>query len=93
MSEMIERVAQAICDVAPHCRSNGNAKACGCGYGVMNEKKARRTICAMREPTDTMITAAYDSMDYDDGLGPGADDWNRDVAKRMLIAAIDEALK
>jgi hypothetical protein len=85
MSEMIERVARALCGLH---FSNGGIE--DDGWDDCPEKfrleyldEARVAIEAMREPTDEMINALWAKEEECQGGGCG---------KQMFIAAIDAAL-
>lgn len=80
MTEMVERVARALASQ----RANP--------YGDWKPwvKFARAAIAAMREPTEAMVNAAYDSFDWGPPMvGPRDDAMPKPVWQTM----IDEAMK
>lgn len=83
MSEMVEKVARAICCPRGCDYADYDGKGiCALDQLKNYEDRARAAIAAMREPTDAMIYAAYRSL-RDDGL----------VASEVWPAMIDECLK
>lgn len=84
MSEMTERVAQAIKAAGDECYGKGMNVSDACNI------LARAAIAAMREPTETMVevgfTEASDSVRGD--TGPDAD-----IAQRVWRVMAHEALK
>lgn len=72
MSEIVERVARAICEarkgygcgaklfVPYQCGAEEGAVDCGCGFWDGHKKAARAAITAMRVPNDEMVLAGQD---------------------------------
>lgn len=94
MSEMVERVARAICE--KNCENPDEPS-----YAFLTDKvtghawegyipHARAVIEAMREPTFLMTTKAYKAPIEQLALGPHL---GHDGAKTLWQAMIDEALK
>lgn len=86
MSEMVERVARALC-VADGCdpdHESADPIDTGIKLWTRYVRDASAAIEAIREPTKAMIQAAYDSS---------LDDDERFDAHEIWQAMIDEALK
>lgn len=80
MSEMVERVARAICGEPrgcdyPQCR-------CSPSWIVGIDRRSRAALTAMREPTEAMLKAFYGDMPVESRLG---DDW-----RDMIDAALED---
>jgi hypothetical protein len=90
MTEMVERVARAICksrtcEGVACCAwpSNGGRVDCPVKRGAYNEA-AHDAIAVMRDPTKTMLDAGYETRN--------ANNWP-DVERRTYQAMIDAALR
>lgn len=106
MSEMVERVARAMCDVSvrdPDDRSGGAHPSgiwldAGDPWWVGYEDMARAAIAAMRGPTPKMIEAfeliKYDLASvYNYGDGDCGVEWHEDPVRLVLAVLIAAALK
>ena len=92
MTEMVERVARGLCCGRGPCLADEIDIVC---EADLHRDDARRAIEAMREPTEGMVGAGYDSGS--DGYCSGDDgnwhEWRDYEPKDVYVAMIDEALK
>jgi len=93
MTNMIEKVARAIC--GGYLDEPCNGPKCDCGYWEASLDEAKAAIAAYREPTDEMVLAAagvlLEAVKLD-GLEPDVDDRTDGVVVAMLRKAADAAL-
>ena len=93
MSEMIERVARAICEVDKYAPEADAPIYIGMRKARAWEGRiemARAAIAAIREPMEDQIAAAHAVFVEWDFPVNGS---HVDMTRAMLVAAIDEALK
>lgn len=94
MTDLVERVARALCQNAgflPDAVSNDEDET---PHWTLYASDARVAIEAMREPTEAMVAAGSGVTWWD---GKDDEEWEEnvstDTAKRIYQAMIDEALK
>lgn len=94
-SEMVERVARAICEKSPACaignqRPDSRDTLSGDPLWMAFATMARAAIAAMREPTEEMVKEGEEEIF--EHMAESAV-WSRDATKEGYCAMIDEALK
>lgn len=96
MSEMVERVAAALCRAhgfySWDCDFDEDAEARGDATKDTYREWACAAIAAMREPTDEMKYKGAEHIDYDE-YGSDADAFHRCVCGTIYEVMIETALK
>lgn len=84
-NEMVKRVRDAMLRV--------NEETKGLYYRDLIEAMARAAIEAMMTPTEAMVEAGFERLDYDEwGASGEADAFNRRVCARVFTAMVSRAL-